>query len=73
MDNFTIVSFLHLFMKVCLTCGLIGFVIIMGERALGFDVRKLIDDIEKESEKGNVWPGTALLLGGMLSLAYFFG
>ena len=73
MTDFTLISFLHLAMKTCLTAGLVVGVITLGERAFDFDVRRAINNIEKVADDGNVWPVTCLILGGSFAVAYFFG
>lgn len=73
MDSFTLASFLHLFMRVCLVGGLVFFMIAAGERALGFDIRKIIDAIETRAQGGDVWPATALLIVSILAFAFVIG
>jgi hypothetical protein len=73
MDSFTISSFLHLAARVLLVAGLVGFVILIGERAVGLDIRGAVDAIEKRAQDGEVWPVTSLLLVSILSLAYILG
>jgi hypothetical protein len=73
MDSFTISSFLHLAARVLLVAGLAGFVILIGERAVGLDIGGAVDAIEKRAQDGEVWPVTSLLLVSILSLAYILG
>jgi hypothetical protein len=73
MDSFTISSFLHLAARVALVAGLVAFIIYLGERAVGLDIRAAVDAIEKRAGEGEVWPVTTLLLVSILSLAYILG
>lgn len=61
MDDFTVASFLHRLVGVLLMGGLVTFVVFLGERALGFNLRAMVDEIEKSARHGNPWPVTALL------------
>lgn len=73
MDSFTISTFLHLALRIALVGGLAVFVIAVGERAVGLDIKKAVNAIEKQAQDGNVWPVTALLLVSILALAYILG
>jgi hypothetical protein len=73
MDSFTLSSFLHLALRVVLVAGLATFVIAVGERAIGLNIRGAVDAIEKRAQEGDVWPITALLLASILALAYILG
>ncbi len=73
MDSLTLSTFLHLALRILLVAGLAAFVIAIGERAIGFNIRGAVDAIEKRAEEGEVWPVTALLLAGILALAYILG
>jgi len=73
MDSFTLSSFLHLALRVLLVAGLAAFVIAVGERAIGLNIRGAVDAIEKRAQEGDVWPITAVLLVSILALAYILG
>ena len=73
MDSFTASSFLHLALRILLVGSLAAFVIGVGERAIGFDIRGAVDAIEKRAAEGEVWPVTCLLLAGILAMAYILG
>jgi hypothetical protein len=73
MDSFAISSFLHLALRVLLVGGLAAFVIFVGERAIGLDIRGAVDAIEKRAQDGEVWPITSLLLVSVMALAYILG
>jgi hypothetical protein len=73
MDSFTLSTFLHLAARVLLVGGLAAFIIVVGEKAIGLDIRAAIDAIEKRAQEGEVWPITSLLLVSVLALAYILG
>ena len=73
MDSFTLSTYLHLAARIAIVGGLAGFVIVLGEKAVGLDIRSAVDAIEKRAAEGDVWPITALLLASILSLAYILG
>jgi len=73
MDSFTVSTFLHVALRILLVAGLAGFVIALGERAIGLDIRGAVDAIEKRAGEGDVWPITALLGISILALAYILG
>jgi hypothetical protein len=52
------------------------FLAVLGERALGLNLRKFIDNVEKQAARGNVWPGIAcfvLIPSAVLCLVLFLG
>ncbi len=73
MDTFTLSSFLHLAVRIVLVASVAAFVVAVGERAIGLNIRGAVDAIEKRAGEGDVWPVTALLLAGILALAYILG
>jgi hypothetical protein len=73
MDSFTVSSFLHLALRILLVGGLAGFLILLGEKAVGLDIKGAVDAIEKRAHDGEVWPVTSLLLVSILALAYVLG
>ncbi len=73
MDSFTLSTFLHLALRILLVAGLAAFVVAVGERAIGFDIRGAVDAIEKRAREGEVWPVTCLLVASILALAYILG
>lgn len=73
MDSFTIASFGHLFMRVCLVGGLVFFMLAVGERAVGLNIKNVVNAIEKRATDGDVWPATALLIASILMLGYVLG
>jgi hypothetical protein len=73
MDSFTASTFLHLAARILIVGGLVAFVLAVGERAVGLDIRGAIDAIEKRAQEGEVWPITSLLLVSILALAYILG
>ena len=74
MDDFFLASSLSgvikTLMKILVLAGGVAFVIAMGERALGFKLRDVLNAVEKRAKDGDVWPAVVLLCMGMLTVAY---
>ena len=56
-------NILYLVLGLCVLMGAFTAIVALGERAVGFDIRKFIDNVEKRADKGDVWRGVALVLG----------
>jgi hypothetical protein len=59
-----------LYLVVSLLCvvGVFWFVVGLGEKALGFDAERFVNNVESAADEGNCWPGVALALGVMALL-----
>lgn len=81
MDSFTIASFGHLLMRVCLLGGLTAFVMAAGEWAIDYNIKKAVKTfaaaaniyVETQGEKGSVWPLLIFSLGVPAIFAYLMG
>lgn len=68
-------NILYLVAELFVIVGAIGFIVVLGERTLGFDLKGFINNVEKVADGGNVWPGVTLLLGilCLVGLVLFIG
>jgi hypothetical protein len=48
-----------------------AFIVALGEKALGIDLRRFNDNLEKQADAGNVWPGVVafcIMPGSLLGI-----
>lgn len=60
-------NILYLVVSLCVIFGTFGILMAIGERALGFNIKRFLNHVEKKAAGGDVWPGVVLVLG-VLSL-----
>lgn len=81
MDNFTLVSFLHLAARICLEGAMVVFFMSLGERAIDYKLKKAVKVfvdaaniyVRTSGEKGTVYPLLAFTLGVPAIAAYLLG
>lgn len=81
MDSFTTASFLHLLLRVALIGGLTTFVMVAGEWAIDYNIKKAVKTfaeaaniyISTGGEHGTVWPLLIFSLGVPAIFAYLLG
>ncbi len=81
MDNFTLVSFLHLAARVCLEGAMVVFFMSLGERAIDYKLKKAVKAfvdaaniyVKSEGSNGTVWPLLIFTLGVPAIVAYVLG
>lgn len=81
MDNFTIVSFLHLFANIALITAMVVFFMSLGERAIDYKLKKAVKVfvdaanlyVGSGGQHGTVWPLLAFTLGVPAIVAWVLG
>lgn len=56
--------------------GVFALVIVLGEKAIGLDLRKFVDNVEKAAGDGRLWPGIVAFVvvpACLLGLVLFIG
>lgn len=50
-------NLLYVVTGVVIVAAVFSFVGALGERALGLDLKRFVNNVEKRADKGDVWPG----------------